>query len=115
MRTDARTGNDATMGAGTKSRTLPGGLITGLIAGGVVGVAIGMIVAPRRLVDMRGRAARKLGDAASAGYDRVGAAATEAVYEVSARAKAVRDDIADAVVHGAHEVEEAAAGIGAGR
>jgi gas vesicle protein len=114
MNTEART-NGATTGQCTQSRTVPYGLVTGLIAGGVVGVAIGMIVAPRQLVDMRQRATRKMGDAASAGYDRMSAAANEAACEVSSRAKAIRDDISDAVVHGVHEVEQVAASVGAGR
>ena len=98
-----------TTAATSAGRELPPGLVIGLVTGGVVGVMLGMLFAPRRLVHVRGRAARALGGAATAGYKRAGTLLDEAVYEVATKAKEIRDDVSAVVSHGVHDAKSFAA------
>jgi gas vesicle protein len=84
------------------------GFAMGLIAGGVVGAALGMFFAPRAAVELRKRAAdsaRSLGSAASDKYHQAAARAGDAVDEIAKKGQGLRDDLADAVVRGAKDVE----------
>ena len=110
-KSDAAVAAQATAGI-PAGRELPPGLVIGLITGGVVGVMIGMLFAPRRLVHLRGRAARTLGGAAAASYDRAGALVDEAVYEVATKAKEIRDEVSAVVSHGVHDAKQFVADIG---
>ncbi len=108
---DAAAAAQTTAGA-SAGRELPPGLVIGLITGGVVGVMIGMLFAPRRLAQLRGRAARTLGGVAAAGYNRAGTLIDEAVYEVSTKAKEIRDEVSAGVSQGVHNAKQFAADTG---
>ena len=85
------------------------GFLIGLITGGVIGAGLVIAFAPRLASDLRKRVkagATDLSDAASDGYQEVGARITGVVDGVTARAHAIRDDVADAVGRGAREVEQ---------
>lgn len=82
--------------------------VMGLIAGSVVGVGLGMLFAPRAVLEMRKRAAdsaRTLGGAASDRYHRASTRIGDAVDEITRKGQDLRDDLSDAVVRGAQEVE----------
>ena len=84
------------------------GFAIGLIVGSVVGAALGMFFAPRAAVELRRRAAdsaRSLGSAASDRYHDATARVGDAVDEIAKKGKDLRDDLSDAVVRGAKEVE----------
>jgi gas vesicle protein len=86
--------------------------LTGLIAGAVLGVGVGMFLAPRAALDLRGRlagSARSLGSTASEGYQQVSARVDAAAKEYKSKGQAVRDSIAETVVRGAQRVERYAA------
>ena len=55
--------------------------------------------------------ARRLGERMSDGYEQASARVGESVDELTKRGQAVRNDVADAVVRGAREVERAATAI----
>ena len=83
--------------------------LIGLITGGVIGAGLVIAFAPRLASDLRKRvkaAATDLSDAASDGYQEVGARITGVVDGVTARGQEIRDDVADAVGRGAREVEQ---------
>lgn len=85
------------------------GFMMGLLAGSAIGVGLGMLFAPQRVLELRKRAAdsgRRLGSAAADQYHQAGARLGEAVDEVTRKGQGLRDDLADAVVRGAQEVEE---------
>ena len=87
------------------------GFVMGLIAGSVVGVGLGMLFAPRAVLELRKRtaeSARGLGTAASDRYHQASARVGEAVDEIAKKGQDLRDDLADAVVRGAKGVERAA-------
>jgi gas vesicle protein len=84
------------------------GFVFGLVTGTLVGAGLAMWFAPRMASEIRQRltdSARDLGDRASEQYRRTSARGVEAVDEVTRRGQDVRDDVADAVARGAHEVE----------
>ena len=69
--------------------------VTGLVAGTVVGAGLMLWLAPRTASELRGRltdTAKSLGD------------------RLTRKGQGVRDQVADAVARGAHEVERYAAG-----
>ena len=82
--------------------------VMGLIAGSVVGVGLGMLFAPRAVLDLRRRAAgsaKDLGRAASDRYHQASARVGDAVDEITRKGQELRDDLSDAVVRGAKGVE----------
>lgn len=86
--------------------------VMGLVAGSVLGVGLGMLFAPRAVLKLRTRAAdsaRDLGNAASDGYHEVSNRIGDAVEEIAKKGQALRDDLSDAVVRGAHDVGRFAA------
>jgi gas vesicle protein len=74
--------------------------LIGLIAGSFVGAALAMWLAPRSAPELRGR----LTDPAKGLGTRVG----EKVDELTRNGQDVKDDVADAVARGAHEVARGA-------
>lgn len=88
------------------------GFVMGLIAGSVVGAGLGMLFAPRAVLEVRKRAAdsaRSLGNAASDRYHEASARIGDAVDELTKKGQGLRDDLSDAVVRGAQDIEQLAA------
>jgi gas vesicle protein len=84
----------------------------GLITGSVLGAAVAMALAPKLAAELRQRAVGAAGDlseAAAMQYREATASVQSAVDGATARAQAVRDDMADVVVRGARNVEQFAA------
>jgi gas vesicle protein len=83
----------------------------GLLAGTFVGAGLLMWLAPRMGSELRQRvadSARSLGERASDKYRQASTHAAEAIDELARKGQDVRDDVADAVVRGAREVERVA-------
>ena len=87
-------------------------LAIGLFAGAVVGAALTMWFAPHAATEIRDRltgSAKRLGKRANDQYQQASSRVTDAVDHLTRKVNDVRDDVADAVGHGAHEVERFAA------
>ena len=87
------------------------GFGTGLLAGTFVGAGLMMWLAPRMGSELRQRvtdSARNLGQRASEKYQQASTHAAEAIDELARKGRDARDDVADAVVRGAREVERVA-------
>lgn len=87
------------------------GFVIGLLAGTFVGVGLAMWLAPRSASELRHRvseSARGVGKRASDQYRQATTRVGEAVDELTRKGQGVRDDVADAVARGAHEVERLA-------
>ena len=85
--------------------------LKGLLTGTFVGAGLAIWFAPRLAAELRQRvadSARDLRARASDRYDRVAARVDEAVEDLTRTGQDVRDDMADAVVRGAQEVERVA-------
>ncbi len=86
-------------------------LILGLLTGTFVGAGLAMWLAPRAAAELRDRltdAATGLRQRASERYQQASARAGDAIDDVTRKAQGVRDDVADGVARGAHEVERLA-------
>jgi gas vesicle protein len=84
------------------------GFVFGLMAGTVVGAGLTLLLAPRSASELRDRvtdSARALGKRASDGYDEASGRVGNAVDVLARKSNRVRDDVAESVVRGAHEVE----------
>ena len=84
------------------------GFVVGLLTGAFIGAGLMMWLAPKVAAEVRqrmGDSAKDLGTRASRQYDQASARVGEAVDEITRKGQAVRDDVADAVTRGAHEVE----------
>jgi gas vesicle protein len=84
------------------------GFVIGLLTGTFVGAGLAMLFAPRSGSDLRQRvtdSARSLGERASEQYQQASARVGEAVDEITRKGQDVRDEVADVVARGAHEVE----------
>jgi gas vesicle protein len=84
------------------------GFVIGLLAGTVVGAGLTMWLAPRVVSELRQRAsdsARGLGRKASERFQQASTGVGDAVVEITRKGRGVRDDVAEAVGRGAHEVE----------
>lgn len=86
----------------------------GVLAGTVFGAGLMMFLAPRAAAEAR----RTVADSASALRDRTadqlgqaGRRVVVAVDDLAAKGYGLRDDLADAVVNGAHEVERVAVAV----
>jgi len=80
----------------------------GMMTGTVVGAGLALWLTPGSVKELRDRvtgSARTLGQRASAGYDEARGRVGTAVNELARKGNLVRDDVADSVVRGAHEVE----------
>lgn len=87
------------------------GFWVGLLAGTFVGAGLAIWLAPRVASELRERVAKSakdLGSLASERYRQVSARVTETVEDLSQKGEHVRNEVADAVVRGAHEVERIA-------
>ena len=88
------------------------GFVFGLLTGTFVGAGLALWFAPRAAAELRQRAAHsamRLGKRASKHYQEASTAVVDAVDDLARRGRDARDDVADAVAHGAHEVERYAA------
>jgi len=84
------------------------GFVIGLVTGTFVGAGLMMWLAPRMASELRQRmtdSARSLGQRAAEQYQQASTRVGEAVDELARKGQGVRDDAADAVARGAHEVE----------
>jgi gas vesicle protein len=87
------------------------GFVIGLFAGAFVGAGVLMWLAPRTGSELRRRAtesARRLSRRATEQYQQASTQVGDAIDELRRKAQDVRDDAADAVARGAHEVERVA-------
>jgi gas vesicle protein len=90
------------------------GFVAGLFTGTFVGASLMMWLVPRMASEVRQRAtdsARRVGQRAAEQYQQASTQAGEAIGEIARRARGVRDDVAEAVARGAHEVERYAAAV----
>jgi gas vesicle protein len=84
------------------------GFVIGLMAGTFVGAGLAMWLAPRAAAELRDRvtdSARAFGKRAAEQYRQAGSRVDQAVDELKQKGQGVRDDVADRVARGAHEVE----------
>ncbi len=84
------------------------GFVIGLLTGTFVGAGVAMWLAPRSASELRQRitdSATSLGKRASEEYQQASTRVGEAVDELTRKGQDVRDDVADRVARGAHEVE----------
>jgi gas vesicle protein len=89
-------------------------LAIGFLAGTAVGVGLMMWLAPKAASELRDRVSRKtrdLGQRASDRYDDVAGRVGSAVEDFARKGQAVRDDVADVVARGAHDVARGARGV----
>ena len=85
------------------------GFTIGLITGGIIGAVLALAFAPRAGADLRrsvAGTASNLGTAASDRYQDASARVGHAVGQLANKARAVRDDAADAVVSGTHDIAQ---------
>jgi gas vesicle protein len=85
-----------------------GGLAIGFVTGACVGAGLALWFAPRAAAELRERvtdSARNLGQRVSEGYGQVTSRVANVATEVTRQGQDVRDDVADVVAQGAHEVE----------
>ncbi|OFW18831.1 MAG: hypothetical protein A3H97_14255 [Acidobacteria bacterium RIFCSPLOWO2_02_FULL_65_29] len=84
------------------------GFVIGLLTGTFVGAGLMMWLAPRTASELRQRvtdSAKRLGERASEQYQQASTGVGAAVDELTRKGRGVRDDVADVVARGAHEVE----------
>ena len=90
------------------------GFLIGLLTGTFVGAGLALWFAPRLAAELRQRvtdSANELGNRASERYQQASARVAGAVDDLTRKGLSVRDDMADAVVRGAHEVARQATAI----
>ena len=83
----------------------------GMFTGGLIGAGLAIVFAPRLAGELRERiktTAAELSESAAGGYQQVSTRVADVVDGITARGQAVRNDVADAVGRGAHEVEQIA-------
>lgn len=91
------------------------GFVTGLLAGTCIGAGLAMWLAPRSAAEVRGKmtdAAKRFGQRASEQYQQAKVRVGDAVDQLSLKGENVRDEVAQAVARGAHEVERYATAAG---
>jgi len=82
--------------------------LLGLLAGAAIGAGLGMLLAPRAAVELRGRlvdSAKGLGATAAKRYQQATARAAAVAKDYVDKGQAIRDGLADSVVRGAQRVE----------
>jgi gas vesicle protein len=90
------------------------GFVIGLLTGTCVGAGLAMWLAPRLSAELRERmtdSARSLGQRASEQYQQASTRVGEVVGELTRKGQGVRDDVADVVARGAHEVARGASEV----
>jgi gas vesicle protein len=83
----------------------------GVLVGAFVGAALAIWLAPRAASELRQRvtdSAKKLTNRATERYHQVGTRVDAAVADLTKKGQSVRDEVAEAVGRGAHEVERLA-------
>ena len=93
------------------------GFVIGLVAGGVVGAGLGWLLAPRvsELSRQTADSFRSLGAAASDRYRDTSARVAAVVEGLAEKGEDLRDQVSDAVIHGARAVEQGAEQMKSGR
>jgi gas vesicle protein len=90
------------------------GFVIGLLTGTAVGAGLAMFLAPRSGAELRQNltdSARSLGDRVSEQYRQASTRVGEAADEITRKGQDVRDEVADTVARGAHEVERYATSV----
>lgn len=90
------------------------GFVIGLAAGTLVGAGLALWLVPRAAAEVRQQASdtvKGLRKRASDQYQQASTRVGDAVEELARKTDDVRDGVADAVVHGAHEVERLAMAV----
>jgi gas vesicle protein len=90
------------------------GFVIGMLAGTFVGAGLALWLAPRTAGELRQRmsdSAARLGKRASDKYQQASAGVGETVAELTRKGRGARDNVADVVARGAHEVERYAASV----
>ena len=85
--------------------------VIGILTGTFVGAGLAMWLAPRAAAELRERvkdSAKDLGKRAADQYRQASSRVVDAADELTRKGQGVRDDVANAVAHGAHEVERVA-------
>ena len=85
--------------------------LTGLVMGTFVGTGLTILLVPRAASELGHRvtsSARALRKRASKRYEQASDRVGDAVEELTKKSQGVRDDVADALARGAHEVERIA-------
>jgi gas vesicle protein len=88
--------------------------VAGLLAGTAIGAGLVMLFAPKAANEVRERVretARTMTDRASATYQDVSEHVGDTISDIRRKGLNVRDDVADSVAHGAHEVERIAVAV----
>jgi gas vesicle protein len=88
--------------------------VIGLLMGTVVGAGVTMWLAPRVAAEVRDRmsdSARALRERASEHVQQAGSRVGEAVDELTRAGQGAREQVADAVARGAHQVERFATAV----
>lgn len=93
------------------------GLVVGFLAGSVVGAGVGWLLAPRisAVGKQTADSLRSLGAAASDRYHEASSQIGAVVHDVAAKGQDLRDQVSDAVIRGAQDVERFAARAKTGR
>lgn len=85
--------------------------LLGMVTGSLVGAGLAVFFAPKLRAELRQRAtdtADALGKRAADQYRQASSRVVELTDELTKRGNRVRDDVAGAIAHGAHEVERVA-------
>ena len=87
----------------------PYDFVIGMLTGAVIGAGLAMWFAPRAASELRERvteSARSLGNLVGQQHQRVATSVATIAEDLTRSAQGVRDNIAEAVAHRAHEVED---------
>ncbi len=88
--------------------------LTGLVMGTVVGTGLTILLVPRAASELGRRmsdSARALRKRASKRYEHASTRVGEAVDDLAKKGQSVRNEVADVVARGAHEVERVAKAV----
>ena len=90
------------------------GFVMGLVTGTFVGAGLALWLTPRAVSELRRRvtgSAKAIGTRASERYQQASGRVSEAMDDLTKKGQSVRDDMADAVVRGAHDVARRATSL----
>ncbi len=88
--------------------------LTGLVMGTFVGTGLTILLIPRAASELGQRvsnSAKALRKRASKRYEHASSRVADAVEDLTKKTQGVRDDVADVVARGAHEVERVAKAV----